>query len=801
MYLKNFISIIIFLFLISFLNSGFAQSGQVKITVKNTDKSTIPGAALKLLNQRDSSIVYNMSENDGQAVFSNVFSDLYNLKITHIGYKTIDTMVNITNANRSFEFSMEIGSVSLSEVSIIGKKPLIRQEDDKMIIDPAPIASTASNTLEVLESTPGMYVDQEGGIYLTGSTPAVVYINGREQKMSNQDISVLLRSLPPYSVEKIEVLRTPSTKYDASSSGGIINIILKKGVKIGRFGSVNLSYNQGKYSRQSVGFSFNNSGDKSTGYINMNYSKYRNNEELSTTRFLQGDTTINQSAQIPLKHSPVMFGYGLSYEISPRFNFTYDGRVNYTDRRSSSYNKNIMQTSEQLSLSESVNTTNSYTESWSVQQDAGLLIKFDTSGSELDTKFSYNFNRNDSDQDYELEFLIPLRSDLAGNGNNIQNRNYFIIESDLSYQLPYKFKMETGIKSTWQRFSSHSAYFLEIDDNTIIDPVRTNSFRYAENINAAYLQIARPLFAGLNLKTGVRIENTNLHGEQSLPADTSFITNRTDLFPYVYLSRRIFKFMGAELFAYMIYRRTINRPDYEQLNPYVKYVDLFLYESGNPSLKPQFTDNTEINISFNDMPVFAIGRNISRDIFSTVMYNDKNLENVLVRTYDNVGTNRETYFRGIVGIPPGSKYFFAFGAQYNYNNYDGIYENQPWKFSSGSWRFFTIHSLNLFKETKLTLTGFMMTKGQWNFYELKDFGQLNIGITQTLFNKKLFLTLNARDILNTMDTHFTYNQGNIKSSGNRKYDTRWVGLNVRYNFGIKKKEDKKAMPGFVEPEF
>ena len=84
---------------------------------------------------------------------------------------------------------------------------------------------------------------------------------------------------------------------------------------------------------------------------------------------------------------------------------------------------------------------------------------------------------------------------------------------------------------------------------------------------------------------------------------------------------------------------------------------------------------------------------------------------------------------------------------------------------------------------------------------MKDFGQLNLGLTQTFFNKKLTLTLNARDIFKTMDTEFVYNQGTIKSSGSRKSDTRWIGMNIRYNFGIKKKDEKKSVPAFEEPEF
>jgi iron complex outermembrane recepter protein len=784
------------------INICLAQQKQLKITVKNTDKTSLPGATVQLKNKTTSSSEYATTNLDGLAYFNKFANGLYSINITYIGFKPVDTTIRITSVSRNFEFVMASGSIALGEVTITGRKPLISQDGDKMIIDPTPLANTATNTLEVLESTPGLYVDQEGGIFLNSSTAAVVYINGREQKMSTQDITTILRSLPPNSVERIEVLRTPSTKYDAASSGGIINIVLKKGVKIGRFGSVNLGMNQGVYGNRYAGFSYNNSGNKGTSYLNFNYSHNDYLEELNSLRYLQKDTTLMQSAKTRNTSTPLFLGFGTNYEASPKINLSYDGRINSSSKSTSSKNNNIIKTPEDNVLSESDNFTNSTSRFFSLQQDFGMLMKFDTLGSEWDTKLSYSYNRNSADQDYRTEFLVPVDTEYSGKGNNLQSRHFFVFQSDLTYQLPLKIKLETGVKSSWQKFESNAGYFINFNGSQVDDPKRTNAFSYLENINAAYLQASRPLFAGLNLKTGLRMEHTYMNGHQTVPGDTSFRINRADWFPYVYLSRRVLKIMGAELFGYLIYRKTISRPGYQDLNPYIKFVDQFLYEAGNPALKPQFTDNIELNISYDDMPVFAIGRNTTRDIFSMVMYKDSTLKSVLVRTYDNVGTNTDTYFRGMVGIPPGGKYFFAIGAQYDFNEYDGIYENLPLKYSRGSWRFFTFHSLNLFKETKLTVNGFMMTNGQWNFYEMKTFGQLNVGLTQTFLDKKLTVSLNARDIFRTMGTEFEFNQGSISSSGNRYSDSRRFGINLRYNFGLKKKkEESKGIPGFEVPEF
>jgi iron complex outermembrane recepter protein len=763
----------------------------IKIIVKETAKSPLIGATVQLANIENSAVLYKITDESGIALFENIIDGIYALQITYVGFSPIEKSIRVNSSNKNFEFFLEAASIGLDEVTITARRPLIRQEDDKMIIDPEPLANISTNTLEILESTPGLYVDQDGGIFLTSATPAAIYINGREQKMSNQDINTILRSLPPNSVDRIEVLRTPSTKYDAASSGGIINIILKKGVRIGRFGSLSTGMNQGFYGNRFAGFSFNNSGENHTSYVNLNYSYNKMREELNSIRFLNNETALDQAALTKRLNNQLYLGYGINYDATSKINFAYDGRINASIRESYTDNSNIIQNLSDVVLSQSTNITTNNTDFLSFQQDLGMIYKLDTIGSDWDTKFSYSYGGNNSFQDYRTEYKLPYTITNLGEGENTQDRHFLVFQSDITYQLPLSIKIETGVKSSYQNYISGSDFFINQNNTLISDSIRTNAFNYSENINAAYLQSSRNIGLGFLLKAGVRIEHTFMDGNQTIPADTSFVVNRTDWFPYVYLSRKVVDLMGIELTGYMIYRKTINRPGYQDLNPYVRFVDQFLYEAGNPALKPQFTENVELNISFNDMPVLAIGRNYTKDIFSSVMYQDENQPNVLVRTFDNLGKNKETYFRAIAGIPPGKRYFFALGTQYNYLEYDGFYENEPLTFTNGSWRFFTFHSLRLFNQTRLTMNGFMMTNGQWNFYELKTFGQLNFGLSQTFLNKKLTVTLSARDVLRTMVTEFEFNQGGVYSYGDRYTDNMRFGINIRYNFGIKPKEENK----------
>lgn len=772
----------------------------VSINIKDNKKNPLPGVSVKLTKVEDSVAMLGATDNKGIARFENIQNGLYVVKLSYIGFETLEKSITIKSEARTFSFQLKEGAITLGEVSVAAQKPLIRQEDDKMIVDPLPLINTSTNTLEVLEKTPGIYVDQDGGVYLTGTSPATIFINGREQKMSNQDIASLLRNLPPGSVDKIEVLRTPSTKYDASSSGGIINIVLKKGVKIGQFGTVNAGINQGFYGNQFAGFNYNYSGLKTTAYINLNYTHRERMEQLNNFRLLASDTLLSQSGRSRYNTHNAYLGYGGSYDINEKTSFSYDGRINGGVPYSCTNNSNVINTSSELLLAENDNKIDNHSKNLNIQQDFGLLWKLDTSGSNLDTKLTYSFNNNSNVQDYISNYTLPVYAEILGKGDNLQQRHFIIFQSDLTWQFPYKIKMEAGIKSSYQNYDSDADYLINTGGTYEQDSRRTNAFLYQENINAAYIQASKTFGKYLTVKTGVRMEHTFMKGRQSIPSDTSFLINRVDWFPYIYISRRIVKVLGIELKGYLIYRRTISRPDYQNLNPYVKYVDEFLYETGNPSLKPQFTDNYEVNISFQEFPVLAFGQNFTKDIFSGVVYQDENQQAISVRTFDNLGKSTETYFRLMVGIPPGKKYFFALGAQYNYNKYNGIYDNQQIDYSRDSWRLFTFHSLTLFKYTKITLSGFMMVHGQMNFYELKNFGQLNIGISQSFLNGKLTLSLSARDVLKTVKTKFELNQGSIHIYGDRYTDSQRFGINIRYNFGIKKKEVRKGFMQFEEEE-
>jgi hypothetical protein len=609
--------------------------------------------------------------------------------------------------------------------------------------------------------------------------------------MSAADIATLLKSLPPNAIQKIELIRTPSSKYDASGGGGVVNIILAKGVKIGINGSVNSGFNQGKYGNQYIGFNLSNNSDKLNSYLNGQYSNNDGYANSIVNRAVGIDTNLQQQVNSQTPSKAVNIGYGLSKNITEQWELSYDGRLSQNFGKSDANNiSNLHVISSNKDLTSIQSLVNNASKTDFINQSFRAKQKLDTIGGEWITDLSMNFSTSKTDQVYNnLNTYSNISSSGAGNFGN--NRNYLMFQSDYKKKW-WGVNVETGIKTAVLTFDNHANYTKTFSAITTIDAFRTNSFEYKEQINAGYLQGSKT-WGKVILKVGSRLEQTIMEGHQKIPQDTSFSVNRTDAFPYVYLSRKVATIASYELRAFLVYRKTITRPSYDQLNPFAKYVDPFLYETGNPGLKPQFTTNYEANLSVDDKPLFAIGLNETKDIFTNVVYQTPGNKQISYRTFDNLGFNRETYFRIIGVIPPGKKYFAVVGGQYNKSDYNGLYEGKPINFVRGSWTIFSFQSYKVDNNSTITLNGFWKFKGQQQFYELDDFGSMNLSINRQFMKKKLTVTASVNDVLFTNNFHFTLVQGSINAYGYRESDSRRWGLNIRYNFGFKPKEKKFEM--------
>ncbi len=788
-------SIPIFLVLFFAHLSSRAQEITVSFKITNKKKEPVPYANFQLVNRTDSTqVLVRAADSTGKVKFELKKGGQYDLTITSANYKTIDKGLLVRGDQTVFQFVAEPREKTLEGVVVRSRKPLMKQEEDKLVVDPENLVAASSNGYEVIEKTPGLFVDQDGNVYISSMTPATVQINGRDMKMGAADVATMLKNLPPNAIQKIEIVKTPSARYDASGGGGIVNVVLKKGVKIGMTGSVNGGWQQGKYGNGNIGLSLNNNTGKRNYSFNISYNRRNNFERIYTERIFAPDSLLRQDATTVYPGNAFYSSFSMTWQLSKKFELTYDAEGTYNNFNNRSNNSNLLlKNSTNNIFSNSLN--NVINKGHSLSYGSGMETKYmiDTLGSEWTNDIFIRHSEDEGNQVFVTNYSLPLIPVFGGDGINHSYRNFFTGRSDLKLKWKKKITLETGVQSTVLKFKNHSDYFKEQSGNRQKDAARTNSFNYSQNINSFYLQGTKSFKKDLVLKLGARLENTNMEGRQIIPGDTSFSIHRTDLFPYIYLSKPLLKIMSYELRGYVVYRRSIRRPGYDQLNPYSRYVDQYLTETGNPALRPQFTNNYEVNVSVDEKPILALGLNDTKDIFTNVVYQADSSRSQAYRTYDNLGSNKEWYFRAIGALPPGGKYFIVLGTQYNHNLYDGIYEGKPLSFSRGTWSFFTYQTYRLDQRSVITLNGFVRFRGQQQFYELSSFGALNMSVNRKFIKDKLIITLSGNDILRTNKNDFLIRQGSVNATGFRLSDTRRFGLNIRYAFGVKKKEENKFL--------
>jgi iron complex outermembrane recepter protein len=656
-----------------FVLATYSQSTTVRFTLLNKKAQPVKNAKVNIKANETDTLLRLTTNETGVATTTLNIGLNYTIQIVANGYESYETGIVVAAKNNNFTYTLQ--KPTSNEVVVKSRTSIIKQVDDKSIIATESLAASSTNGFEVIEKAPGLFVDSDGNIYLTDTTPATIYINGREQKMSAADIANMLKSLPPNAIERLEVLRTPSSKYDASSAGGIVNVVLKKGVKIGLTGSANIGANVGKYSNQFAGISINNSNDNTTKYINLQVSNRNTYEQFITNRFFNADSLLTQEAVSTLPAKNGYIGLGYSKQVSKKIEYSYDGRFSLNNYQNNTNNaSSITKTGIANALLGATTLIKNKSTQFSTGQGLFTKYKLDSTGSEITADFSLGYTSTKTNQYYINNITTPISNTTNGTGDINASRTNIALQIDFTKKLQHKTTIETGFKTNILWFNNAALFARTENSNTIKDNFRTNTFKYNENVHATYITVSKTFGKDAVIKLGTRLENTNMKGNQIIPSDTFFTVRRTDLFPYVYLSKNIITLFGMPLRAYAIARRSITRPNYDLLNPFQRFVDQFLNEAGNPALRPQFTNNYEFNISYQDFPIIALGVRETKDIFTNVIYQQENNRSVALRTYDNLGKNKETYFRMVAGVPPGGTFFFIVGTEYNHNNYNGIYE-------------------------------------------------------------------------------------------------------------------------------
>jgi hypothetical protein len=495
----------------------------------------------------------------------------------------------------------------LKTVVVTGQKKYIEQQLDKIVVNANALVSTAGgNAIDVLNTAPGVSVDENGSISLKGREGTIIYIDDKPTRLAGTDLANYLRSLPVSMIDQIELMSNPSSRYNADGTA-IINIKLKKMKSRGFNGSASVGATQGRYFKSNNSVLLNYRYNKINIFSNVGYNAnngYFASHRQRTYNYPDNSlsyTLLQNVHEISHDHS---FNYNLGIDYSINTNTTVGVLYNgFTQpyREKGKYTNQFYGNSDK---SDSFIISNSRFSSNTNRNALNLNIQHFLTGRrrEINVNFDYLQYSLRNNQHLESEVHYP---------NDPQTTQYGLITASPYTALIYSAKLnyadtlfgsvkwEQGVQTIYSARNNTSNYLNQSGNDVLPDLQLSNRFRYRENIHAAYVTLQRN-FNRFSAQTGLRLESTAgnaLQYDMATKPDTSFTLHYTNLFPTLYLQYKLDS-SGKSTLGFSAGRR-IERPSYNDLNPSSFYFDRNTTNTGNSLLQPAFSNNLELSFARN----------------------------------------------------------------------------------------------------------------------------------------------------------------------------------------------------------
>ena len=806
---------LIFFALFTLLQSNFTNAqttgGKISGTILDDTKKPLDGATVILLAAKDSSVISNQLANtDGSFAFQNVKDNTYIVKVTYIGYKNYNSSYIVVAGEKAVKLpaiTLSATGKTLSGVGVTAQRSFIQQKIDRTVVNVgALISNTGANALEVLEKTPGVQVDADGNITFKGKSGVLVMIDDKPTYLSAQNLATYLKSLPSSALDQIELMDNPPAKYDAAGNAGVINIKTKKNTIRGFNAVVSANYAQGFYKRTNESINMNYRVNKVNLFANVSYDGNKNYRRLEIDRnYLDANGNTTSSLKDisyfrPTNHSTDIKA-GLDFFISPKttWGIVYTGDISNNHDSSPVFSLLYNANGGLDSTINTVNTSKGKFNSNGI--NLNYTHKFDSTGRQLTFDLDYIHDVSGSNQMFVNNTLLPDHT--LTNSTTLTDDlpaiiNIYSAKADYSHPLKGKAKIEAGAKSSYVNTDNAANYFNVVDGVSSIDYNQTNRFLYKENINAAYVNFNKN-FGRFSIQTGLRAENTNGNGHQlgnAQKPDSTFANHYTDLFSTAYFSYNI-DTAGHNVLV-LSYGRRIGRPNYGSLNPFTFFVDNYTRFSGNPFLKPQFTDNYKLAYSYRSMFTVALTYNYTANVQGETIHRDSN---VFISTQGNIGQQKLWDLSVTGNFQPAKWWSVNLYAEVYRNTYQGQfytgYLNQSqYTFSANGNNQFTFSN-----GWSGEISGFYSTGGTYGQFVLLPRGMLNAAVQKKILNNKGSIKLNVRDIFHTLKPSGSItNISNATATFHNFLDTRVATLAFTYSFGKLTNTPQKRETGGADSE-
>lgn len=739
-------------------------------------------ADVSVLNSEGKIIDGTTTKQDGSFEI-NLKKGTYKITISLLGYSEYEKEISIEKDTDLGIIILKETTTNLGEVVIQTKKKTVEQKIDRVVYNVENnISVTGGDALTAINTAPGVVV-QNNVINILGKGASRVMIDGRMIELSGEELNSYLKSISANDIKSIEVIANPPAKYEANGTGGIINIILKKGIRDSWKNATTISYDQNKYGIYTLrnSFFYNKNKFRFAFSGNGRIGNTNNTEDLD----IYYPTGLWELRDVSKqKENSISGRFSLDYDVSDKttigfqyLNESYNPDMNSNTVISIFNNSNSI---DSVLINKGFN--NKY--SGSQTYNAHLISKLDSIGRKVSVDVDYFTYDSKFDKNFTAKSYLPdgtyQNTNQAARNNSNQNIDNFSLKADFEHPMQ-AVNLSYGGKVSFVKSNSDVFYYNTISGSEVLDPNQSNVFEYKENNQAVYLNGNKKINDKFSVQLGFRLENTQTNG-YSATLDQEVKNDYLKLFPSLYLDYQLNDNHGFNF----TYGKRINRPGFGLLNPFRSYINSNSYSEGNPFLRPSFGNNFDFTYSFKKNLRTNIFFNKTTNGYGVVFTSNPEINTQIV--------TRENYFdESSFGI--GESYsaevtnwfetqtsVYLLGSKTSFiSNINAVPSN------SAQVYFTTENSFSLSETTKLQLEYFYSSPFKKGLYEIGYMAGLNIAIRQSFLKNNLQLTFLVNDIFNTsyLKDYKSIVNGVVQVYSQNE-SNRFVRLSATYNFGNKK---------------
>lgn len=796
--MKKLLLLVPALFSLCFVaTSQSGSTGIIRGSVSSISQKNIESATITLFRAADSSSVkFTASGKSGDYEFMAIPFGRYYIIATSVGYQRAGTGIITIDAVKPVAtleaITLAETSQGLGGVTVTAKRPFIETKIDKTIVNvEASPTSTGATALEILEKSPGISVDNDGNISLRGKAGVIIMMDGKPTYLSAADLANLLKNMPASALDQIEIMTNPSARYDASGNSGVINIKTKKGRAGGFNGSIMVGATASFFNvdggalyvnpRTQNSFTFNYRKNKVNFFGNYNPNFFRGRNRLQIDRNVLDDnktiTGVNEvETRFKFGNTNHTLKLGLDYFADKKntFGFSVSG---FTFSGHPTPQTVTSKFDESMNLEETMlSLTDNRIKFRNLTTNFNFRHVFDTTGRELGADVDYIVYDNTSDMVLTTKFFDgagqPKGSDLGLRGHLPSGIKIFSVKSDYTHPLKNG-RLEAGFKSSFVQ-NDNVVQYTRWDGAKWVSDSRSNHFIYDENINAVYInantQVKKWSFQG-----GLRLENTIAKGYQ-VTNDSSFKRNFTNLFPSAFISYAVSKSHQLTV----SYSRRITRPNYQDLNPFIYFLDSLSYRKGNPFLLPQFTHNVELSHSFKSKLITTLNYYTTKGAISQMLKPDGNL---VYLTSENVAKFRNIGISVTAPVPVTKWWNMNLFTNVYNNNYDFYINGKRLEVSFTSFMVNMTQSFTFKNGFTAEVSGFYRAKGVDQLTINDPMYVISFGAQKQIMKGKGTLRLNLRDPFWIQRYGGVTQYESVDTRIRNRWDNRQVTITFTYRFG------------------